>query len=81
MNETKIFKLLAKIKPEYEDVISKDTSLEVICLTSLDKMILICEIEQCIGKPIQLSKIQKLATVGDFRTLINSDNTAENNAE
>jgi phosphopantetheine attachment domain protein len=78
MNETLLFELLTQIKPEFEDIISKDTFLEDMGLTSLDKMILICEIERYIGDQIQLSKIQKLITVGDVLSLLNLEIYKEN---
>ena len=78
MNETLLFELLAQIKPEFEDTISKDTFLEDMGLTSLDKMILICEIERHIGDQIQLSKIQKLITVGDVLSVLNLEVCKEN---
>lgn len=78
MNETLLFELLTQIKPEFEDTISKDTFLEDMGLTSLDKMILICEIERHIGDQIQLSKIQKLITVGDVLSLLNLEIYKEN---
>lgn len=73
MNKTLLFELFAQIKPEFEDAISKDTFLEDMGLTSLDKMILICEVERHIGNQIQLSKVQKLITVGDVLSLLNSE--------
>jgi phosphopantetheine attachment domain protein len=78
MNETLLFELLTQIKPEFEDTISKDTFLEDMGLTSLDKMILICEIERHIGDQIQLSKIQKLITVGDVLSVLNLEVCKEN---
>lgn len=78
MNETVWFDLLAQIKPEYEGAILKETSLEDMGLTSLDKMILICEVERHMGKPIQLSKVQKLTTVGDMLSFLNSEGIDKN---
>lgn len=78
MNETVLFELLAQIKPEYEDVISKETFWEDMGLTSLDKMILLCEVERHMGKPIQLSKVQKLTTVSDVLSLLNSEEVDKN---
>lgn len=78
MNETVLFELLAQIKPEFEDVISRDTLLEDMSLTSLDKMILICQIEQHTGNQISLSKVQKLITVGDVLFLLNSEEEEKN---
>lgn len=73
MNEMLLLELFSQIKPEFEDTITKDTCLEDMGLTSLDKMILICEVERQLGNQIQLSKVQKLITVGDVLALLNSE--------
>ena len=66
MTETLLIKLIAQIQPEYEKPITKDSLLADLELSSLDMMILICEMERYQGTDISFAGLQDAKTVEEL---------------
>ena len=70
MNLLTSIEMIERMKPDYVMAVTQDTLLSDLGLSSLDMMILICELEQICGIEIQLDMLQNIRTVEQLHAAI-----------
>lgn len=70
MNLEILIEIIERIKPDYGQTVTQDSNLRELGLTSLDMMILLCELEQSSNIKIQFDKIKEAKTVEQLYCLI-----------
>lgn len=70
MNLSTLIKIIERLKPTCEFAITEDTLLRDLGLSSLDMMVLICELEQIWDTKVQLDMLQTTKTVKQFYATI-----------
>lgn len=70
MNLLTLIEMIERMKPDYGMAVTQDTLLSDLGLSSLDMMILICELEQICGIEIQLDMLQNIRTVEQLHAAI-----------
>ncbi len=70
MNLLTLIEMIERMKPDYGMTVTQDTLLSDLGLSSLDMMILICELEQICGIEIQLDMLQNIRTVEQLHAAI-----------
>lgn len=70
MNLLTLIEMIERMKPDYGMPVTQDTLLSDLGLSSLDMMILICELEQICGIEIQLDMLQNIRTVEQLHAAI-----------
>jgi len=70
MNLQALVEILGRLKPDYGEAITQDTPLIDLGLSSLDMMIILCELEHAYGTDIRLDTLRGIRTVGQLYAAI-----------
>ena len=70
MDITTLIEMIRQQKPDCEITITQDTLLRDLGLSSLDMMILICELEHICDIEIQLDTVQNIRTLNQLYAAI-----------